>query len=73
MGAGLPAPGPWPGGLLHILPPSALLLPLLSRPPTISPTDLLLPLQTVFLRMYTTEAAAKIPDNSLDYVYVDAR
>lgn len=31
------------------------------------------PLQTVFLRNYTTEAAKMIPDNSLDFVYVDAR
>ena len=30
-------------------------------------------LQTEYLRMYTTEAAKKIPDNSLDFVYVDAR
>lgn len=29
--------------------------------------------QTVFLRNYTTEAAKSIPDNSLDFVYVDAR
>lgn len=29
--------------------------------------------QTQFKRMYTTEAAKQIPDNSLDYVYVDAR
>lgn len=30
-------------------------------------------MQTVFLRNYTTEAAKMIPDNSLDFVYVDAR
>ncbi|KAI3438686.1 hypothetical protein D9Q98_001106 [Chlorella vulgaris] len=29
--------------------------------------------KTQFKRMYTTEAAKQIPDNSLDYVYVDAR
>jgi len=28
---------------------------------------------TQFLRMYTTEAAKLVPDNSLDYIYVDAR
>lgn len=29
--------------------------------------------QTVFLRNFTTEAAKSIPDNSLDFIYVDAR
>ena len=28
---------------------------------------------TEFLRMYTSEAAKLVPDNSLDYIYVDAR
>lgn len=29
--------------------------------------------QTIFLKMKTTEAAQKIPNESVDYVYVDAR
>eukprot|EP00667_Euglena_gracilis_P014116 EG_transcript_14607 len=29
--------------------------------------------KTVFLRMYTNEAVKHIPDNSLDFVYIDAR
>eukprot|EP00667_Euglena_gracilis_P016120 EG_transcript_16810 len=29
--------------------------------------------RTVFLRMFTSEAAKQIPDASLDYVYIDAR
>ncbi len=29
--------------------------------------------QTIFLRNLTVDAAKAIPDNSLDFVYVDAR
>lgn len=30
-------------------------------------------MQTVFFRNYTTQAAKQIPDDSLDFIYVDAR
>lgn len=47
--------------------------PYLPMPQTL-PRVLSLPcLQAVFFRNYTTEAAALIPDASLDFIYVDAR
>ncbi len=39
----------------------------------VSQLCLLAVVQTKYLRMYTTQAADKIPDLSLDFVYIDAR